>query len=402
MLPSGMGKRRAIKPYFINMKKLRIATMVTGHFTTPPPHGVIYAPMDIAVAVSEGLEKRGHKVTFFGPEGSKVKVSEVKTYGLNALRQNGELSLLTGLNVGGAERSKIYNLWDQFLLSAIYKEALDGKFDIVHVHPVDRALPLAYAIRKIPTVYTLHDPIYPWRAEIFRMFSSPDQYYVSISDAQRKPAPDLNYLATIYNGIATEEAPFVQKPKGNYLLFVGRLHPEKGVAEAVEVARKTGEELIILGPPVTGEYWDKKIKPYLGEKIRHIGVVSRKELYEYYGNAKATLVPIQWEEPFGLVMAESMATGTPIIAFRRGSVPEIVVDGKNGFIVDTIEEMIEATKKIDQIDRHACRKHVEENFGLEKMIDEYENAFLKIAALSSGEKNRPTRQLWRRNPFAHR
>jgi len=111
---------------------------------------------------------------------------------------------------------------------------------------------------------------------------------------------------------------------------------------------------------------------------RHIGVVSRRELYEYYGNAKATLVPIQWEEPFGLVMIESMATGTPVIAFRRGSVPEVVADGKTGFIVDTVEEMFEATKKIDHISRNICRKHIEENFGLEKMIDEYEKSFLKI------------------------
>ena len=174
--------------------------------------------------------------------------------------------------------------------------------------------------------------------------------------------------------------PFIQKPKGNYLLFVGRLHPEKGVSEAVEVARKTGEELLILGPPVTGEYWDKKIKPYLGKKIRHIGVVPRNKLYEYYGNAKATLVPIQWEEPFGLVMTESMATGTPVIAFRKGSVPEVVLDGKTGFVVNTVDEMIKAVKKIDRIDRRACRKHTEENFGLEKMIDEYEKSFLKIAS----------------------
>jgi len=362
------------------MRKLRIATMVTGHFTTPPPAGVIYAPMDIAVAVSEGLAKRGHEVTFFAPEGSEIKVSKVKTCGLKALRQNGELAILAGSNVGGAERAKIYNLWDQFLLSALYKEALEGKFDIVHIHPVDRALPLAYAIRNVPTVYTLHDPIYKWRAEVFQMFFSPNQYYVSISDSQRLPAPKLNYLATIYNGIDTREIPFYEKPKGNYLLFVGRLHPEKGVAEAVEVARKTGDDLIIMGPPVTGEYWDKKIKPYLGDKIRHIGVVSRNELYEYYSNAKATLVPIQWEEPFGLVMIESMATGTPVIAFRRGSVPEIVVDGKNGFIVNTVDEMAEATKKIDGIDRNFCRRHIEENFGLEKMIDGYEKSFLNLAA----------------------
>lgn len=356
--------------------------MVTGHFTTPPPFGVIYAPMDIAVAISEGLEERGHEVVFFAPEESKIKVSKVRTCGLKALRGNGKFSILEGPNVGGSETGKIENLWDQFLLSKMYRAALDGKFDAMHIHPVDRALPLAYAIRDIPTVYTLHDPIYPWRAEVFRMFSSPNQYYVSISDAQRKPAPDLNYLATIYNGTAVEEIPFIEKPKGNYLLFVGRLNPNKGVAEAIEVARKTGEELFILGTPARGEYWDKKIKPYLNEKIHHIGVVSRQELYQYYGNAKATLVPIQWEEPFGLVMIESMATGTPVIAFRKGSVPEVVADGKTGFIVNTVREMAEATKKIDRIDRRFCRKHVEKNFGLEKMIDEYEKLFLKLKILA--------------------
>lgn len=365
------------------VKKLRIATMVTGHYTTPPPFGIIYAPMDIAITLSEGLAKRGHEVSFFVPEGSKLKVSKVKTFGLKALCQNGELSILGGVNVGGAERAKIFNLWDQFLISAMYKEAVEGKFDILHIHPADRALPLAYALQDIPTVYTLHDPIYPWRAEVFRMFSSPNQYYVSISDAQRKPAPDLNYLATIYNGVPIEEIPFIKKPKGNYLLFVGRICPEKGVAEAVEVARRTGEKLIILGPPVTGEYWDKKIKPYLNEKIRHIGVISRKELYEYYGNAKATLVPIQWEEPFGLVMVESMACGTPVIAFRRGSVPEVVIDKKTGFIVNTVEEMAEAIQTTDAINRNDCRIHVEKNFSCEQMITRYEKEFLRLVNKSS-------------------
>lgn len=365
------------------VKKLRIATMVTGHYTTPPPFGIIYAPMDIAITLSEGLANRGHEVSFFVPEGSKLKVSKVKTFGLKALRQNGELSILGGVNVGGAERAKIFNLWDQFLISAMYKEAVEGKFDILHIHPADRALPLAYALQDIPTVYTLHDPIYPWRAEVFRMFSSPNQYYVSISDAQRKPAPDLNYLATIYNGAPIEEIPFIKKPKGNYLLFVGRICPEKGVAEAVEVARRTGEKLIILGPPVTGEYWDKKIKPYLNEKIRHIGVISRKGLYEYYGNAKATLVPIQWEEPFGLVMIESMACGTPVIAFRRGSVPEVVIDKKTGFIVNTVEEMAEAIQTTDAINRNDCRIHIEKNFSSKQMITRYEKEFLRLVNKSS-------------------
>lgn len=353
--------------------------MVTGHYTTPPPFGVIYAPMDIAVAVSEGLQRRGHEVTFFAPEGSDIKVSRVESGGLNPLQQHGGLSILKNENVGGAEISKIFNLWDQYLLSRIYKGALEGRFDILHIHPVDRALPFGFAVRNVPTVYTLHDPMYPWRAEIFRMFASLNQHYISISDAQRRPAADLNWAATIYNGIDLTDIPF-SDTCGDYLLFVGRITPEKGVAEAVEVARRTGERLFILGPEVTGPYWEEKIKPYLGDQIRHIGVVSRKELYEYYKNAKATLAPIQWEEPFGLVMIESMATGTPVIALRRGSAPEVIDHGTTGYVVDSVDEMVDALKNVDGIDRRECRKRVETNFTTERMVHRYEEEFSRLLA----------------------
>jgi len=359
------------------MKKLRIATMVTGHFTTPPPKGIIYAPMDIAIWISEGLVKKGHKVDFYAVNGSKINVTKVIDNGLSALKKNNRKSILKEPHVGNAEVNKIFNLWDQYLIAQMFKEAEKGKYDILHIHPVDRALPLALSHSKVPTVYTLHDPIYPWRARIFKMFSSPNQHYVSISDSQRKPAPDLNYLATIYNGIDINTFPF-SKDHDNYLLFVGRLHPEKGVAEAVEVARRSGEKLLIIGPPVTGEYWDKKVAPYLNKKIQYLGYVPYKKLYQYYQRAKATLVPIRWEEPFGLVMTESMACGTPVIAFRRGSVSEIVVDNKNGFIVDTVDQMIAAVKKIGQINREDCRAHVEKKFAIKHMVDCYEKEFLKI------------------------
>ena len=361
------------------MKKLRIATMVTGHFTTPPAKGIIYAPMDIATWVSEGLVRRGHRVDFYAPVGSKIKVTKVVSDGLQALKKNGEETVLKNLRAGGAEISKVFNLWDQYLIAQMFKEAEKGNYDILHIHPADRALPLALSHFKIPVVYTLHDPIYPWRAEIFKMFSSPNQHYVSISDAQRKPAPKLNYLATIYNGIDIDTFPF-SRNSGDYLLFVGRLHPEKGVAEAVKVAQRSNEKLLIIGPPVTGKYWEKLVAPYLNEKIKYLGYVPYKKLFPYYQKAKAILVPIQWEEPFGLVMIEAMACGTPIIAFRRGSVPEVVVNNKTGFIVDTIDEMVAAVKKIDKINRADCRRHVEKNFTIEHMVDRYEEEFLKLVS----------------------
>ena len=359
------------------MKKLRIATMVTGHFTTPPPRGVIYAPMDIALWISEGLVKRGHQVDFYAPQGSKIKGLSVVHQGLNPLKQNNGDKILKGPKVGGAETAKIFNLWDQYLIAQMFRMAEQKKYDILHIHPVDRALPLALSHPKIPTVYTLHDPIYPWRAKVFQMFSSPNQYYISISNVQRKPAPKLNYLATIYNGIDLNLFPFSAK-HDNYLLFVGRINPEKGVAEAVQAARKANEKLLIIGPPVSGNYWNKKIAPYLGSKIQYLGYVPYRNLFHYYRKAKALLVPIRWEEPFGLVMIEAMACGTPVIAFRRGSVPEVIKHKKTGFIVDTVGEMAKAVKNIDQIKRSDCRIHVERNFTIEHMVDEYEKAFLKL------------------------
>ena len=357
--------------------KLKIATVVTGHFTTPPPKGIVYAPMDVAVDVGEGLAKKGHWVDFYAPEGSRVNVTRVIGDNLKPLKQNGSHPVLQGPNVDNAEQHKIFNLWDQYLLAQMFKEAEKGDYDILHIHPIDRALPLALSHPKIPVVYTLHDPIYPWRAEIFKMFASPNQFYVSISDNQRLPAPHLNYVRTVYNGVRLDEFPFSDKHDG-YLLFVGRLHPEKGVAEAVEAALKADERLIIVGPPVTGEYWDTKVKPFIGGKIEYVGYVPREELFEYYQKAKAVLVPIMWEEPFGLIMTEAMACGAPIVAFRRGSVPEIIEDGRNGFIVNNVEEMAEAIKKVDAISRKECRRTVEEKFAIEKMVEGYEAAFETI------------------------
>ena len=363
------------------MKKLKIATMVTGQFTTPPPKGIIYAPMDIAVEVSEGLAKKGHLVDFFGPEGTKVDVNQVITSGLQPLKESSGEAITKGPNVGSAEVNKIFNLWDQFLIAKMFAAAQKGEYDLLHIHPPDRAIPLGLSHPKIPVFYTLHDPIYPWRAQIFSLFASPNQYYISISDAQRQPAPDLNYAATIYNGIDLDTFPFSDS-HDDYLIFLGRLQPEKGVAEAVRVARMTGEKLFIIGPPVTGEYWDKQIAPFLDDKIKYLGFVAREEIFKYYQRAKAILVPIQWEEPFGLVMTEAMACGTPVIAFDRGSVSEIVVEGKTGFIIknNNLEAMAAAVKKINEIKRIDCRRHIEQNFSIQRMVDRYEEVFLEIVS----------------------
>jgi len=358
-------------------KKLRIATMVSAHYTTPPPKGVIYAPMDIAVELTAGLAQKGHKIDFYGPQGTKVEGARVVDCGLPALFEKKGKTVLESHGIRDMEKDKVFNLWDQYLISRMFAAAAKGKYDLLHIHPIDRTLPIALARPDVKVVYTIHDPIYPWKAEIFKMFQSPNQGYVSISDAQRKPAPKINYLATVYNGIRLEEFKY-SASHDDYLLFVGRITPEKGVAEAVEAARLTGERLMIIGPAPDNDYWNKKIKPYLGKKITHINFVPRKSLFKYYRRAKALLFPIQWEEPFGLVMTESMACGTPVIAMRRGSVPEVIADGKTGFVVDTVNQMASAIKKIDSISRAECRKHVEAGFSTERMVEGYEKVFQKF------------------------
>jgi len=353
---------------------MRIATMITGHYTCPPPKGVIYAPMLIVKAVAEGLTKRGQKVYFFGPEGSKLKVTKIFSGGLKPLHGKRKHQILRDPKIDSA---KAANLWDQYLISLIYQGALKGEYDLIHIHPVDRALPFGLAIKKIPVVYTLHDPIYPWRAEIFRMFQSKNQYFVSLSDAQRKPAPDLNWAGTVYNGLDLKKFPFSEKPK-DHCLFLGRLLPTKGVKEAIAACKITGERLIIAGTPSEGDYWEKEIKPHLNKNIQYVGNIPYEETYKYYGQAKVTLCPIQWEEPFGLTFIESMATGTPVIAFDRGSAREIIKDGETGFVVKNVEEMIKAIKRIGEIKREGCRRWVEEKFTIERMVNDYEKVFYQI------------------------
>jgi glycosyltransferase involved in cell wall biosynthesis len=141
---------------------------------------------------------------------------------------------------------------------------------------------------------------------------------------------------------------------------------------------KANERLLIIGPPVTGDYWDNQVKPYLGDQIEYVGYVPREKLFSYYQKAKALLVPIMWSEPFGLVMVEALACGTPVIAFNRGSAPEIIENGRNGFIVEDVDQMVEALRKVHNISRRECRRTVEEKFTTAKMVDGYEAAFLDI------------------------
>lgn len=354
---------------------MKIAMMVRGCIPAPRPVDVVYTPIDVALAIADGLAGKGHTVDFYGPSGSCPNVS-TKTRGLRPLiRNQNELRSLT--ESADLLTHYIPGLWDHYLAIEMFRHARKGKYDLLHFHHPESALSLAGLFPKIPVVYTLHDSLRGWHPEIFKLFKTPNQYCISVSNNQREDAPDLPYAETVYNGLNPQEWPFSAEHDG-YLLFEGRITPEKGIKEAVTVARQSGERLLIVGPlqsSANKKYFDTHVKPYLGEKIVYLGCKPHAEVKKYFQRAKALLMPLQWEEPFGITMIEAMACGTPVIALRRGSASEVVRDGITGFVVDTVEQMTRAVKRLPGIDRAACRQHVVANFSLEKTVNGYESAF---------------------------
>ena len=229
---------------------------------------MIYAPMDIAVALSEGLKARGHDITVFGPIGTKLETS-VETLNLRPLvRNHREYSDL--ISNPGFVSHGLSQLWDLYMTMNMFERASRGEFDLIHLHHPETALPYAKLYPDVPVVYTLHDPVEPWLKELLEMYGSKNQYYVLISDNQRLGAPDLKYVETVYNGIDTKQyrLPEVQK-REDFLLFCGRIVPEKGVKEAIAVAQQTGLRLLIIGPtiPEQQDYFDQYIRPHLNDKV---------------------------------------------------------------------------------------------------------------------------------------
>ena len=184
----------------------------------------------------------------------------------------------------------------------------------------------------------------------------------------------------IYNGSDLSHLKF--NPKGgDHFIWIARVNKHKGIENAIAAAEKTGVKLLLAGriDPTQTEYFEKTIKPHLNDKIQYVGELTEEQLSDFYGNAKALLYPIEWEEPFGLVVTESMACGTPVIAYRRGSMPELIENGKTGFVVESnLDELIEAMKKIDNIDRKIVRKSTEERFSKEIMVNNYERTYYEI------------------------
>lgn len=356
---------------------MKIATMVRGYIPAPRPTDLVYAPIDLAVQISEQLTARGHYVDFFGPNSTHLQAG-VETLNLRPLVHDMQ-EFRQLLESPDLLTHSMTGLWDAYLAREMFERARRGEYDLLHFHHPEVALPYVHLYPEVPVVYTLHEALSPLYREMLEMYQSPNQFYISISDNQRIAAPDLPYVATVYNGADTKLFAYSAR-HDDYLLSVGRIVPEKGIKEAIQVAEQTGCRLLIIGPvyPDHQDYFDQYVKPHLNDKIVYLGFIEHQDLPAYFQKAKAFLMPIQWEEPFGLTITEALSCGTPVVAFRRGSVPEIMVDGKTGFVVNNVAEMVEAIKKVGEINHKICREHVETKFTIKHMVDGYEAAYREV------------------------
>ncbi len=315
-----------------------------------------------------GLYERGHDVTLFGPGNSHIKGTLVPTVDLPLRQKNIDWS-----NVP-------YTL---FHMTAAFDQ--QEKYDLLHVH-LNRAqdflaLPLAL-YSKTPVLFTFHFRLPSLNADVDRyaVLTKYSEFpYTSISNSQRSALP-LNFIKTVYNSLDISQFPYCAHPE-NYFVWLGKVNPLKGTREAILAAKKAGIKLMVMGAVDSGfphmfKYYEEEVKPLIdGKNIIWIGEVSHEDKVKYLGRARGFLNPIQWEEPFGLVMVEAMATGTPVIALKRGAASEIVQEAKTGYLVENLDEMVEKIKIIDTIDRINCRKNIEEHFTIQKMVEGYLEAY---------------------------
>lgn len=353
------------------MKKLRLAILASDFIRVPPrpqdiPPGSSGAPEQIVSLITEAMVKKGHQVTLFAAGNSSTQAK------LISLQKKS-----TGVDpsIGRAKHID----YEYSLISKCLRMANSGKFDLIHTHFDDRTSFFA-PFCKIPIISTLHSPLVDEKKRHLAL-NPKAQYYVSISNAQRKNLPNLNYLKTIYHGIDTSKISFSAK-HDNYLVFIGRMRKEKGPDLAIQIAKKLKKKLFLFGSHDDENiFWQKKVKPFIDQKqIINKGHVEKGEILKYLQRAAAFIFPIRWDEPFGLVLIEAMACGTPVIGTNHGSVPEIINPGKTGFIVNDIAGAITAFKKINTINRADCRSWVENKFSLSKMMDEYEKIYYKVTA----------------------
>lgn len=342
---------------------MKVAMLSPISWRTPPRH---YGPWENVVSLlTEQLLSMGIEVTLFASGDSLT---------------SGELAWVCERPY--SEDSTIDpKVWECLHIAELFRRA--DEFDLIHNHY--DFLPLSYSgLTPTPVVTTIHGFSSPAILPVYKKYND-NTHFVAISEADK--AVELDYIATIHHGIDLNQFKY-QPETGEYLLFLGRIHPEKGVHDAIEVAGKTGKRLVIAGIVQDETYFREQIEPCIdGTMVEYIGSVGPQKRQEVMGGALALLHLIHFDEPFGLSVIESMACGTPVIAYDRGSMPELIRNGSTGFIVDNLNAAVQAVGEIIKLDRRACRDEVEQRFTCQRMAQQYAGVYHSI--LEQRENYRP-------------
>lgn len=332
---------------------LKLAVLSPVAWRTPPRH---YGPWEqIASNIAEGMIKKGADVTLFAT-GDSVTAGKLQSVCATGYEENREQDAKV------LECLHISNLMEQA-----------GDFDLIH-NNFD-FLPLTWSkLIKTPIITTIHGFSSQKIIPVYQKYNN-NSHYVSISNADR--SPHLKYLATVYNGLNVNEFNFIAQPD-DYLLYFGRIHHDKGTYEAIQIAKKSKRKLLIAGIIQDEGYYKSKIEPELNDQIVYVGHAGPDKRKELLGNAIALLHPINFNEPFGMSVAEAMLCGTPVIAFNKGSMPELIADGQTGFLVNNADEAADAVNQLGRINRSHCCDWSVSKFSSEKMVDDYWELYGKI------------------------
>jgi glycosyltransferase involved in cell wall biosynthesis len=349
---------------------MRIAQVAPLAEPVPPE---MYGGTERVVSLlTEELVRRGHEVTLFasGDSQTAAKLVPVTPEALRLCDEEADPYLALMLELG-----------------MVFDDA--AEFDVIHSHVDYFALPFARLVTT-PMVTTLHGRLdLPGLPTIYGEYC--EAPLVSISDNQREPLPGVNWAATVYNGTDTRAYTF-EETGGDCFAFVGRICPEKNIEGAIAIARRTGVPLRIAAKvdPTDVEYYESVIKPLIdGRQVEYLGELGDEDKNELLGSARALLFPVDWPEPFGLAMTEAMACGTPVLALRRGSVPEVVEDGVTGFVRDTEDELAQLAERVTDLSRRACRDRVERLFSVDVMTDGYEAVYESLGGTRGVEPSSP-------------
>ncbi|UYQ94683.1 glycosyltransferase family 4 protein [Chitinophaga horti] len=334
---------------------MKIAILAPVAWRTPPQH---YGPWEqVASNVAEGLVAKGFDVSLFATGDSQTA------------------GTLYSICPRGYEedRNQDAKVLECLHISHFMEHA--RQFDILHNH--FDFLPLTYTpFVKTPMVTTIHGFSSEKILPVYQRFNG-NNHYVSISESDRHPS--LHYAATVYNGLDVNTFTFVEKPDDDYLLYFGRIHPHKGTADAVRIAVKSGKRIIIAGIVQDAGYFREQVEPLIdNEQVQYVGAAGPDMRNKLLGNALALLHPIHFEEPFGLSVAESMLCGTPVIAYNRGSMPELIAHERTGFLVSSEDEAVAAVAQLGSIQRPHCREHAAAKFSREKMVEDYIAVYQQI------------------------